>query len=71
VAQELSGNQELGKVSFGTDAAHFQHARIPAVVCGPGSIEQAHTPNEYITVDQIALCEQFMRRLLDRISVEQ
>src|SRR5262249_36569527 len=56
LAQELSGNHELGKVSFGTEAAHFQKARIPAVVCGPGSIAQAHKADEYVTIDQIALC---------------
>ena len=67
LAQELSGNREFGKVSFGTEASQFQHAGIPTVVCGPGSIEQAHKPNEYVTLDQVAQCEAFLRRLMDRV----
>lgn len=67
LAQELSGHAGIGKVSFGTEGAHFQNAGIPAVICGPGSIEQAHKPNEFVTVDQVMQCEAFMRRLMDRI----
>jgi acetylornithine deacetylase len=37
------------------------------VVCGPGSIAQAHKPNEYVTLDQIAKCDAFLRRLADRL----
>ena len=40
---------------------------IPAIICGPGSIEQAHKPNEWVTLDQLAQCETFMRRLMDRV----
>jgi acetylornithine deacetylase len=71
LAQELSGNSQISKVSFGTEGAHFQNAGIPAVVCGPGSIEQAHKANEFVTVEQVMLCEQFMRRLADRICLRQ
>ena len=67
LAQELSGNHDIGKVSFGTEGSQFQRAGIPAVVCGPGSIEQAHKPNEYVAIEQVAKCEQFMRRLMDRV----
>ncbi|MDB5809459.1 MAG: acetylornithine deacetylase [Betaproteobacteria bacterium] len=67
LAQELSGNHEIGKVSYGTEGSQFQRARIPTVVCGPGSIEQAHKPDEYVTVEQVVKCEQFMRRLMDRV----
>ena len=67
LAQELAGNGEIGKVSFGTEGSQFQQAGIPTVICGPGSIEQAHKPNEYVTVDQVLKCEQFLRRLMDRI----
>lgn len=66
-AQELTGEREFGKVSFGTEASHFQRAGIPTVVCGPGSIEQAHKPNEYVTLEQVAKCDAFLRRLADRI----
>jgi acetylornithine deacetylase len=67
LAQELSGNAEIGKVSFGTEGSQFQRAGIPTVICGPGSIEQAHKPNEFVSLDQIAQCERFMRRLMDRV----
>ena len=67
LAQELSGQAEIGKVSFGTEGSQFQRAGIPTVVCGPGSIEEAHKPNEYVTVEQVVACEAFMRRLMDRM----
>lgn len=67
LAQELCGSSEIGKVSFGTEASQFQRAGIPTVVCGPGSIAQAHKPNEYVTLDQIARCEEFLRKLMTRM----
>jgi acetylornithine deacetylase len=67
LAQQLSTNAEIDKVSYGTEASQFQHAGIPAVVCGPGSIQQAHRPNEYIEAEQLAACEAFLRRLMDRM----
>jgi acetylornithine deacetylase len=67
LAQELSGNDDIGKVSFGTEGSQFQNAGIPTVVCGPGSIEQAHKPNEYVALEQVVKCEQFIRRLMDRV----
>lgn len=67
MAQELTGCNEIGKVSFGTEGAHFQRAGIVTVVCGPGSIEQAHKPNEYVALEQIAQCEAFLRRVMERL----
>ncbi len=67
LAQELAGSGEIGKVSFGTEGSQFQRAGIPTVVCGPGSITQAHKPNEFVTLDQMRRCEDFLRRLADRI----
>jgi len=67
LAQELSGSSEISKVSFGTEGSQFQHAGMPTVICGPGSIAQAHKPNEYVALDQIARCEAFLRGLADRI----
>ena len=64
LAQELAGSGEIGKVSFATEGSQFQRAGIPTVVCGPGSIAQAHKPNEYVTLDQIARCEAFLRKLM-------
>jgi acetylornithine deacetylase len=67
LAQEFSGSTEFGKVSFGTKASQFHEARIPTVVCGPGSIAQAHKPNEFVELEQISRCDAFLRRLADRI----
>jgi acetylornithine deacetylase len=64
LAQALSDSEEAGRVSFGTEAGLFQRAGVPAVVCGPGSIEQAHKPNEYISLEQITRGEKFIAELL-------
>ncbi|HLJ65589.1 MAG TPA: acetylornithine deacetylase [Stellaceae bacterium] len=66
LAQALSGANSTGKVSFATEGGLFQEAGIPTVICGPGSIEQAHKPNEFIDLDQIRQCETFMRRLIEQ-----
>jgi acetylornithine deacetylase len=50
-------------VSYCTEAGLFQQAGIPAVICGPGSIEQAHKPDEYVSMEQMAKCTRFMERL--------
>ncbi len=55
-------------VSYGTEAGIFQEAGIPAIVCGPGDIAQAHQPNEFLDKAQIPACEAFMRRLIARLS---
>jgi acetylornithine deacetylase len=65
----LDPSQGVGKVSFGTEAALFHQAGVPTIVCGPGHIAQAHQPNEWITIDQLAWCERFMRRLADHVCV--
>lgn len=67
LARTLSGANSVGKVSFGTEAGLFQEAGIPTIVCGPGSIDQAHRPDEFIAIDQVRQCEAFLRRLIDRV----
>ena len=67
LGRACSGSHDLGKVSFGTEAALFHGSDIAAIICGPGYIEQAHQPNEWISLEQLALCEAFMQRLADRI----
>jgi acetylornithine deacetylase len=68
LAKSLSGSNDTGKVAFGTEGGLFQEAGLPTVICGPGSIEQAHKPDEWITLEQIALCEDFMQRLVGRLA---
>jgi len=57
------------KVSYGTEAALFHNASMPAVICGPGHIEQAHQPNEWVSLDQLARCEAFMERLAQHLCI--
>ncbi|MGE5514514.1 MAG: acetylornithine deacetylase [Bacteroidota bacterium] len=68
LARQLSGNNDTAKVSFTTEAGLFHDAGIPTVVCGPGSILQAHKPDEFITLEQLGQGEAFLRRLLDRMT---
>ena len=63
LAQRLSGEARTTLVAFGTEAGLFKAAGIPTVVCGPGEIAQAHQPDEYVTLEQLARCERFLQGL--------
>jgi acetylornithine deacetylase len=69
LAQSLLRPHRPGKVSYGTEAGFFQEAGIPSVVCGPGSIEQAHKADEYVELAQLAQCERFVSGLVERLRV--
>jgi len=56
ICAELTGSRDTGLVSFGTEAGLYQEMGVSTVVCGPGSIEQAHKPDEYIEVSELTLC---------------
>ena len=60
LAQRLSGERRVTQVAFGTEAGLFKNAGISTVVCGPGSINQAHQPDEYVSLEQLARCEAFL-----------
>jgi acetylornithine deacetylase len=64
-AMQLSRNPSVGKVSYGTEAGLFQKMGVPTVICGPGDIAEAHRPNEFVALDQLAQCESFMDRILE------
>jgi acetylornithine deacetylase len=64
LARHLTGINVPTTIAFATEAGLFQSAGIPAVICGPGSIEVAHQPNEFITLDQLAAGAAFLDRLL-------
>lgn len=68
VVTELTGGNETGVVPFGTEAGLFQRSGIPAVVCGPGHIDQAHKPDEYVALDQLEQCLGMLQRLLPRLA---
>lgn len=65
LACRLTGANRTTTVAFATEAGHYQRAGIPAIVCGPGSIRQAHQPDEFITLEAFAEGEAFLDRLLD------
>lgn len=61
----LCGSDAFGTVAFGTEGGLFDQAGIPTVVCGPGSMDQGHKPDEYVSVEQMAACD----RLMDRLAI--
>ena len=63
----LARKNSTGVVSYGTEAGQFQEAGNSVVVCGPGSIAQAHKPNEFIALSEVRAYEGFMRRLLNEV----
>ena len=69
IALALTGGNGAGLVPFGTEAGIFQAMGMQAVICGPGSIEQAHKPDEFIALDQLAEGIRFLERLSDRLQV--
>ncbi|MBK3733983.1 acetylornithine deacetylase [Azospirillum brasilense] len=64
----LTGRNDTGMVSFAAEAGQFQEAGLSTVLCGPGSIDQAHQPNEYIDTAQVTACEGFLRDLVRRLA---
>lgn len=66
--KELTGNHVTSTVSYAAEAGQFSQAGFEAVICGPGSIAQAHRANEFVEKEQLAGCEQMLRRLMDRLS---
>lgn len=54
----------LGSVSFGTEAGIFDKLSFQTIVCGPGNIEQAHKPDEFIEIDQLNKCEVFLKNII-------
>lgn len=67
IVLELTGGARPDLVAFGTEAGLFQHYGLSAVVCGPGSIEQAHKADEYVSLDQLSQCLDMLDRLGDRL----
>ncbi|HYC24530.1 MAG TPA: acetylornithine deacetylase [Roseiarcus sp.] len=68
LALKLAGSNRTRAAAFATEAGQFQSAGLPTIVCGPGSIEQAHKPDEFIEQSQIEACVGFMRRLAEELA---
>jgi acetylornithine deacetylase len=63
----LTGDNQLRVAAFATEAGQFQRAGFPAVICGPGSIDQAHQPNEFVAVSEIEKGLAIFSRFLDML----
>lgn len=64
LARELTGANQIEAVAYGTEAGQFQRYGIPAVIVGPGSIEQAHKPDEFCALSEYQACEAFLRKVI-------
>ena len=68
LALRLTRSNSAIAVSFATEAGHFQGAGLPTIVCGPGSIDQAHKPDEFVDEAQLVACLEFLARLAEDLS---
>lgn len=68
ILMELTGANGAELVPFGTEAGIFQQYGMSAVVCGPGSIDQAHKPDEYVSLDQLQQCLDMLERLGSKLA---
>ncbi len=68
MARALTGDNGRHVVSYQTEAGHFKARGLPTVICGPGSIAQAHQPDEFITAEQLDAGAGFVRRLIERLA---
>jgi acetylornithine deacetylase len=70
VVQQVTGANVAGKVSYATEGGIYQQeGGIPAIICGPGDIAQAHRPDEFVTEQQLAACDTFIDRMAERLLV--
>jgi acetylornithine deacetylase len=67
LALELTGNPRTGSAPYYTEGAIYTEGGIPTVICGPGDIDQAHRPNEYVTREQLDRGLPFLLRLIERV----
>jgi acetylornithine deacetylase len=69
LARRLAGdNGPAATVSFGTEAGQFQAAGLPVILCGPGSVDQAHKPDEYVDIVQMQRGADMMSRLVAELA---
>jgi acetylornithine deacetylase len=69
LAKRLTGATSVSAASYATEAGLYFEAGYQTVICGPGSIEQAHRPNEYVSLEQLAKCESFLAALVTAPSI--
>ena len=62
---QFCGSQDFGTVAFGSEGGLFDQAGIPSVVCGPGSMEQGHKADEFISLQQLDACDRMLERVVE------
>ena len=67
LVQQVVDCYTINKVAYATEAGLFQACNIPTIVCGPGSIEQAHRPDEFVSVAQLEQCRQLLAAVIQKI----
>lgn len=70
ILRTVTGIKERHKVSYSTEAGAYQNMRIPTVICGPGDIQQAHRPDEFISIAQLDLCEKVLKNVVHFFCVD-
>jgi len=64
---QFCGSSEFGTVAFGTEGGLFDAIGIPTVVCGPGSMDQGHKPDEFVSLEQLQGCDAMLQRLIQAL----
>ncbi len=68
MARALTGDNAPRVVSYGTEGGQFQEGGFSSVICGPGHIDQAHQPDEFVEISQLEACMDFLKKLEQRLS---
>ena len=68
MAKVITNCEDELAVNYGTEAGLFAQSGFSSVICGPGSIEQAHQPNEFVELQQLSLCEKFIHQVVNKCS---
>lgn len=69
LVRKLTDSNGIFKVAFGTEGGLFSsQAGIPTIICGPGSMDQGHKPDEFVTLEQLGRCDQMLDRLLEYLT---
>jgi len=65
LARRINGDNKILAVSYAAEAGLFQRKDMPTIICGPGSILQAHQPDEYVEIEQLEKCISFLHKLVE------
>ncbi len=65
----LTGDDTRHKVAYATEGGQFTNSGIPTIICGPGSIEQAHKADEYVALSEMVRCDEFLQKLLNSCAI--